>query len=521
MINLANLVHANARRIPTATALCGAGRSLLYSEFAREVRRVAALLASCGVEPCDRVGVMIPNRPEFTIAYFAILHCGAIVVPINVLFVADEVANLLTDSGARVFVAWDALSAAHAGFAAVSTCQSLVLAGLGSDSSIPAGAVRFDAAPSDDGADLHCFADSPPASTQSDDTAVILYTSGTTGRPKGAELTHFNLYENARFVSERQFSRWPVEVEVLGPGHVGLAVLPLSHSFGQTAIQNALLFNGGAIQYLERFDAEAALTAIGQARVTVFAGVPTMYFAMLGVPDATRRFDWSSLRFCVSGGAALPIEVKRQFEARFRVNIQEAYGLSETSPLACTQSIDATAKAGSIGQPIWGCEMRVADESGNSLPVGEPGEILIRGTNILKGYYRRLEATAEAMRGGWFHSGDIGQIDADGDFSIVDRKKDLSIRGGFNVYPREVEEVLYKHPAVREAAVIGVADPKYGEEVVAVVAFHAGQHASPEEIIAFCKQRLAAYKYPRRVELRDALPKGPTGKILRRALRLP
>jgi long-chain acyl-CoA synthetase len=244
-----------------------------------------------------------------------------------------------------------------------------------------------------------------------------------------------------------------------------------------------------------------------------------MYFAMLAVPDGEKRFDTSSLRFCVSGGAALPIEVKRKFEARFRVNIQEAYGLSETSPLACSQEVDRTEKAGSIGRPMWGIDMMIGDEQCNSVPVGQPGEVLIRGHNIMKGYYKRPDATAEAMRGGWFHSGDIGTMDADGDFYIVDRKKDMIIRGGFNVYPREVEEVLYQHPAVREAAVVGVPDEKYGEEVKAVIALHAGRSATPDEIIAYCKEHLAAFKYPRIVQIIDSLPKGPTGKILRRELR--
>jgi long-chain acyl-CoA synthetase len=352
-----------------------------------------------------------------------------------------------------------------------------------------------------------------------DDTAVILYTSGTTGKPKGAELTHFNLYFNALCVSERQFCRWPKQIDAFGPGHRGLACLPLYHSFGQTAMQNGMLFGGAAIRYMERFDGAEALAAIERDRITFFAGVPTMYFAMLAASDAGVRCDTSSLKFCVSGGAALPIEVKRKFEDRFKVKIQEAYGLSETSPLACSQDVDGTHKAGSIGKPMWGIEMMIGDEACKPMPVGQPGEVLIRGHNIMKGYYKRPEATAEAMRGGWFHSGDIGTLDADGDFSIVDRKKDLIIRGGFNVYPREVEEILYQHPAVREAAVVGVPHEKYGEEVQAVIALHPGQPATPEEIITHCKQHLAAFKYPRIVRIIDTLPKGPTGKILRRELR--
>jgi long-chain acyl-CoA synthetase len=352
-----------------------------------------------------------------------------------------------------------------------------------------------------------------------DDTAVILYTSGTTGKPKGAELTHFNLYFNALCVSERQFTRWPRRVEVFGPGHRGLACLPLYHSFGQTAMQNGMLFGGAAVRYMERFDGEQALSAIERDRITFFAGVPTMYFAMLAAADAGKRFDTSSLQFCVSGGAALPVQVKRRFEEQFNVKIQEAYGLSETSPLACSQEVECTEKVGSIGKPIWGIEMMIGDDAGNPVAAGQPGEVLIRGHNIMKGYYKRPDATAEAMRGGWFHSGDVGTMDADGDFYIVDRKKDMIIRGGFNVYPREVEEVLYQHPAVREAAVIGVPHEKYGEEIQAVIALHIGHTTTPQDVIAFCKEHLAAFKYPRVVRIVDSLPKGPTGKILRRELR--
>jgi long-chain acyl-CoA synthetase len=523
-LNLATLVAENARRYPEAAALVTAETVWSYREFECEVRGVAAQLHACGVRPGDRVGLMVPNRPEFSIHYYAILHTGAVVVPINILFVADEVANLLADSEAVACIVWAGLDAGRAGAERVASCHTRLLASAPvgehrsspishASSPAPAGWQRLESPAAGAAADL------PRAQTMPDDTAVLLYTSGTTGKPKGAELTHFNLYENARFVSERQFSRWPQAVTVLGPGHVALAALPLSHSFGQTAMQNGLLFGGGAIRYLERFDPWAALQAMQQGRVTLFAGVPTMYFALLGVPDAEHRFDLSSLRFCVSGGAALPVEVKRQFEARFRVHIQEAYGLSETSPLACSQEVDRTEKAGSIGRPIWGCDMCVADDQGQMLPTGQPGEVLIRGSNILKGYYRRPEATAETMRGGWFHSGDIGYVDADGDYYIVDRKKDMIIRGGFNVYPREVEEILYRHPAVREAAVVGVPDLKYGEEIKAVVALHPGSAVAAEDLIEFCKAHMASYKYPRIVQIVAALPKGPTGKILKRELR--
>ena len=511
-LNLAQIVEIGDREFSGLVALIHPDGRLTHDGLAENVRRFAAALAAQGVKRGDKVGLMIPNRPEFTIGYYAILHLGAVVVPLNILLVADEVAYTLTDSDAVALVLWAPLEAGSRGFERVPTCKTLFVAGA-QPGTLPLGAIRFDQAIERAGG--------LPEMTQTmpDDTAVILYTSGTTGRPKGAELTHANLFLNALCVSERQFSRWPHQVEVMGPGHVGLAVLPLYHSFGQTAIQNGMLFGGAAVRYVERFEAETALAAIQEDRVTFFPGVPTMYFAILAVPDAERRYDMSSLRYCVSGGAALPVEVKRAFEERFKVRIQEAYGLSETSPLACSQEVDRTHKAGSIGRPMWGIEMMIADDEGRAVPTGQPGEVLIRGHNIMKGYYKRPDATAEAMRGGWFHSGDIGRMDDEGDFYIVDRKKDMIIRGGFNVYPRAVEEILYQHPAVREAAVVGVPDPKYGEEVKAVIALHVGRSATSDEIIAYCKEHMAAYKYPRIVQILDSLPKGPTGKILRRELR--
>jgi long-chain acyl-CoA synthetase len=527
-LNLANIVHDGAKAFGQEVALMHSDRQFTYRELASAVRQFAAALQAAGVRPGDKVGVMIPNRPEFTIAYYGILSAGAVVVPLNILLVADEVAFTLTDSDSVALVVWAPLEAGIAGFARTSNCSRLFIAGAKVASTLPHDAISFEWASgllsqiSNLKSQISNLKSEPlpeMVHTMPDDTAVILYTSGTTGKPKGAELTHFNLYFNALCVSERQFTRWPRQVEVFGPGHRGLACLPLYHSFGQTAMQNGMLFGGATVRYMERFDGEQALAAIEQDRITFFAGVPTMYFAMLSAANTGKRFDTSSLQFCVSGGAALPVEVKRRFEKEFNVKIQEAYGLSETSPLACSQEVDRTEKAGSIGRPMWGIEMIIGDDAGNPVPIGKPGEVLIRGHNIMKGYYKRPDATAEAMRGGWFHSGDVGTMDADGDFYIVDRKKDMIIRGGFNVYPREVEEVLYQHPAVREAAVIGVPDEKYGEEIQAVIALHAGHTTTPQDVIAFCREHLAAFKYPRVVRIIDALPKGPTGKILRRELR--
>jgi len=297
-----------------------------------------------------------------------------------------------------------------------------------------------------------------------------------------------------------------------------LATLPLFHSFGQTVIQNATLAAGGSISLLPRFEPEAAFKIIESHGITLFAGVPTMYFALLHFPGADAH-DISSLSLCMTGGAPMPVEVMNSWEEKYRVPILEGFGLSETSPIASFGVMDKPRKAGSIGYPVWGVDLAIMDENDKQQPDNERGEICIRGHNIMSGYLNRPEATKEAMKNGWFHSGDIGYRDGDGCYWIVDRKKDMILRGGFNVYPREVEEVLYQHEAIVEAAVVGIEHESHGEEVKAVIALAAGAEISEADVIAFCKERLAAYKYPRSVEIIDELPKGPTGKILKRELR--
>jgi long-chain acyl-CoA synthetase len=343
-----------------------------------------------------------------------------------------------------------------------------------------------------------------------DDTAVLLYTSGTTGTPKGAELTHANMATNASVSATSLFD--------LGPDDVLMGCLPLFHAFGQTCGLNAAVVAGASLTLIPRFDPTTALQVIERDRVTVFEGVPTMYVAMVQAGGDVA--DTSTLRVCVSGGAALPAEVLRSFNEMFGAEILEGYGLSETSPVASFNRRGNT-RAGSIGLPIDGVEMRVVDAEGSDVPAGEVGEIAIRGDNVMKGYRGRPEATAQAIKDGWFHSGDMARVDEDGFFFIVDRKKDLIIRGGFNVYPREIEEVLYEHPAVLEAAVIGLPHPTHGEEVGAAVVLRPGAEGTADELRDYVKERVAAYKYPRKVWLADALPKGPTGKILKREITVP
>ena len=494
-LNLGSILFASAQSRPEHPALRLHERALTYAELDRGARGVAASLRARGIAAGDKVAVMVPNVPEFTLTYYGILYAGATVVPLNVLLSAPEVTYHIQDSEAKLLVA-------HPLF---KDPASLGAEGAGVPVVWSEGGGPDDLAAMQAAAPLEAIHPTSP-----DDTAVLLYTSGTTGKPKGAELTHANLLVNCAVVVPKLLP--------IGKDDVALATLPLFHSFGQTCIQNASIACGGTFTLLPRFTPAEAFEIMERDRVTLFAGVPTMYFALLH-HEGERRFDLGSLRYCMAGGAPMPVEVMKAFEEKFPVKIQEGYGLSETSPVASFNTLDRARKPGSIGYPVWGVEMAILDDKGHPLADGERGEICIRGHNVMKGYWKRPEATAEAMRGGWFHSGDIGIRDADGCYTIVDRLKDMILRGGFNVYPREVEEVLYAHPAVVEAAVVGTPHESHGEEVKAVVALAKDQVVSPEELITWCKGRLAAYKYPRIIQMVEALPKGPTGKILKRELR--
>ncbi|HEX5762404.1 MAG TPA: long-chain fatty acid--CoA ligase [Solirubrobacterales bacterium] len=493
--NLASLLTESAGRSPQAPAIRLGEHELTYAQLDEASARLATVLRERGIEPGDRVGIMLPNVPQFPIAYYGALRAGATVVPMNVLLKRREIAFYLEDSGAKLLLAWH-------GFAEEAR-------GGGED----AGADLVEVEPSSFG-ELLAAAEPMPdlAAVEDDDTAVILYTSGTTGKPKGAELTHANLLTNAdvcmRTTSEIQ------------PGDVVFGGLPLFHSFGQTVAMNASLKVGACLTLVPKFDPGEALETIQRDRVTHFYGVPTMFGALLHHPER-ERYDTSSLRTCITGGASMPVEVLRGFEEAFGCIVLEGYGLSETSPVASSNHPGRERKPGSIGTPLEGVEMRVVDENDEEVPQGEVGEIVIRGHNVMKGYWQRSDATAEAMRGGWFHSGDMARVDEEGYFYIVDRKKDLIIRGGYNVYPREVEEVLYEHPKIREAAVVGVHSDEWGEEIGAAVVPHAGEELSAEEVSAYVKDRIAAYKYPRLVWFLDDLPKGPTGKILKREIEVP
>jgi long-chain acyl-CoA synthetase len=506
-LNLATLLRDSAETYPKKAALIIGPTTLSYETLHGHAQKLAGGLAKLGIKRGQHVALMLPNVPQFTIAYFAAHYLGCPVVPLNVLLTPDEIAYHLSDSDAVALIAWEGFGEqAQAGFNRAEACKHFIVAKADpSDTSAPSAGQNFTA----------LIASAEPVKelpdTMPDDTAVILYTSGTTGRPKGAELSHFNLFYNADYVGSR--------LVALPPETVALAVLPLFHSFGQTVIQNSVLRLGGTIVLLPRFEPKAAFELMQKHRVTFFAGVPTMYFALLHFPDAS-QYDISSLKFCSSGGSAMPVEVMRAFDQKYNVNIIEGYGLSETSPVACFNQLDKPKRPGSIGVPIAGVEFKLIDDQGRTInePM-VPGEICIKGHNVMKGYYKRPEANAESIKAGWFSTGDIAHRDVDGYYFIVDRKKDMIIRGGFNVYPREIEEVLYAHPAVAEAAVIGIKHESHGEEVKAVIALKPGQKATAEDIMAYCKQKLAAYKYPRFIEFRDSLPKTATGKILKRELR--
>lgn len=514
MLSLAVLLEHAARRRPERTAVVLGEHRLSYAEIDAAANQVAAGLAELGVEPGDKVALTCPNLPYFPIVYYGILKAGAVVVPLNVLFKRREVAYHLEDSDAKAYLCFEGTSElpmgeeGRAGFESVEGCESFVVITADPAGESPIEGVRTLGA---------LMAGREPefrtVPTAAEDSAVILYTSGTTGRPKGAELTHSNMVLNA--LSNRDMIRASHE-------DVGLAVLPLFHSFGQTCVMNAGFCAGMTVVLLPRFEPGAVFRAMETERVTVFAGVPTMYWGLLNAPEAD-EYDLDqiekTLRIAVSGGASLPVRVLEDFERRFKVPILEGYGLSETSPVASFNQLDQERKPGSIGTPIWGVEMAVVDENDEPVPPGERGEIVIRGHNVMRGYYRRPEANAEVMRNGWFHSGDVGTMDEDGYFYVVDRTKDMLLRGGFNVYPREVEEVLMSHEEISLAAVIGVPHDKLGEEVKAFVVLKGGSELSGEEIVAWSKENIAAYKYPRIVEIRDDLPMTATGKILKKELR--
>ena len=519
-LNLAAVIEQHARRRPDRVALVFGETRITYGELDAWANRIAGGLAASGIKRGAHVALLCPNLPYFPAAYFGILKAGATVVPLNVLLTPREIAYHLRDSDAKALLCFEGTSerpmaeAARAAVAVVPTCEQLiVMPRQGSD----AFANDPDASTLDrlTAGHSHTF---ETVATSPEDTAVILYTSGTTGQPKGAELTHLNMAVNAM-----------VSAHVCVTGHdadgnySSAVTLPLFHATAQTAQMNAYLYLGGSLVLLPRFDPAALLDAMLRERVTHWVGVPTMYWTLLRYVKE-HAFDVSAvagtLKVANSGGAPMPVELMKEFQETFGVRIVEGYGLSETAPVACINHLDRPSKPGTVGQPLFGVDVMCVDDRDRPVEAGQPGEVVIRGHNVMKGYYKQPEATAEAMRNGWFHTGDIGTIDADGYVSIVDRKKDMILRGGFNVYPRELEEVLMTHPGVSMAAVIGVPDERLGEEVKAVIVRKPSTNVTEDELLSWCKSQFAAYKYPRLFEFRTELPTSATGKILKRELRV-
>lgn len=494
-LSLASLLAEPARRRPDHVALVEGATRLTYAELWRDARAVAADLAARGVRPGDRVALLAPNVVDFVRSYFGIVCAGGVVVPVPTLLNEREAAQIVRDSGASTVL------------------HHALFAGVGAAAAKAVGVPAYDVAELGEGHDpLPTF-----VSREAEDLAVIFYTSGTTGTPKGAMLTHLNLVMNA---TTNAF-----DSNGLAPDDVVMGALPLFHTFGQSAAMGATFRVGGTLVLQPRFDPVAGLELMVREGVTRFLGVPTMFIQLLrAAQEATAGAgQLPRLTSCTSGGAALPVAVLEEFEKVFDTSIYEGYGLSETSPTAAVNQKVFGTRPGTVGHAVWGVDVEVADAAVldriDLLPPGEIGEIVIRGHNVFAGYLNRPEATAEVMIDGWFRTGDIGTKDAEGFISIVDRRKDLIIRSGFNVYPREVEEVLARHPDVAQVAVIGVPDEERGEEVCAVVVPRPGHEIDVEDLRAWGKERLAHHKYPRLVHVFAELPMGPSQKVLKRELR--
>lgn len=502
-LSVAAILAESARRFPDKDALVLGDTRLTYAQVWGMARRYAAVLAADGIGPGSRVALLLPNIPHFAFAYYGALALGATVVPVHALLRADEIAYTLTDSECSALVTAAPLLPEAAKGAEIAGVRLYSV--LDSDADHSA-VVRIDQL----AMQVEPIADLLPRSPQ--DEAVILYTSGTTGRPKGAVLTHDNVLWNATMCA--------FDIVGIEPDDVALAVLPLFHSFGQTCVLNACFRVGCTVVLMPRFDGPAALDLMVAEKVTYFAGVPTMYMGLLAAAaDSASR---PQLRLAVSGGAAIPVAVIEKVNEVFGVDVYEGYGLSETSPVATFNQERYGRKVGSIGCSIWGVDVAIANADLEGaielLPPGANGEIVIRGHNVFDGYLNKPEATEAVMVDGWFRTGDVGYEDEDGFFFIVDRKKDMIIRGGYNVYPREVEEVLAQHPSVAQVAVVGVVDEYHGEEIHAVVVCATGQSIDEADLIEWVKPRIGQHKYPRRIHVRESLPTGPSGKVLKRVI---
>ena len=484
-----------------------------YAEINDAANKVANGLKGIGIKAGDKVALSCLNIPAFPIVYYGIIKTGAVVVPLSVLLKKDEIEYHLKDSEAKAYCCFTGTAelpmgeTGYAAFKTIETCRHffMIMPHAAMPSSIDGAATL---------ANL-MEGQSPIFETyqsNAEDGCVIIYTSGTTGRPKGAELTHANLMFNTIISCNLMDNNTE---------DVGLIVLPLFHIFGMTVLMNASVYKGSSCILLTRFDAANVFAAMQKNHVTIFAGVPTMYWGLLNYTDP--KFDYkaiaANLKLCLSGGASLPVKVLEDFETRFKVPIIEGYGMSEGSPIVTFNDLQTGRKPGSVGTPVWGVDVKLVDMEGMEVPVGEKGELLYRGHNVMKGYYKKPEETAKALQDGWLYSGDIAIKDEDGFYYIVDRTKDMIIRGGLNVYPREIEELMIQHEAVSLVAVIGIPDEEMGEEIKAFVVLKESVAVSENDLINWTKERIALYKYPRHIEFLAALPMSATGKILKKNLR--
>jgi len=519
-LNLASIIEHHAKLAPDKEAIVFGKTRISYGELNAFSNRVAHALGDMGIGVGDKVAICCPNLPYFPIVYYGILKAGAVVVPLSILLKPREVAYHLADSDAKavfVFEGTEELPLGETvkeGFENTKTCEDLIV--MTTRSNAPSPFKEYQTLTQTTSDKSNEFETAP---TKPEDTAAILYTSGTTGQPKGAELTHLNIFLNS-------VTTYSIHMPMLdftdGEQKTALITLPLFHTTGQTVQMNANLYGGNRVVLLPRFIPETTLETMEKEKVNFWVGVPTMYWALakyVQENDIDVSNISENLKVCSSGGAPMPVEVMKDFVRVFGVRVLEGYGLSETSPLATFNHFEKPSKPGFVGQPIFGIDVKCFDSEDKEVPRGERGEVVIRGNNVMKGYYKRPEATAEAFRNGWFHTGDIGIIDEEGYLQIVDRKKDMILRGGYNVYPRELEEVIIAHEAVSLVAVIGIPDEKMGEEVKAYVVRNKDAELSEIEFIAWCKEQFAAYKYPRHVEFRDELPIGATGKLFKRALK--
>ena len=506
MLNLSILVEESARRNPEKPALSFGETTITYRLFHEKVCQAAHAFRKKGIGYGDKVALLCPNIPQFPIVFFAILKTGATVVPLSIYLKPHEIAYQLSDSDSVLFLCFAGTpeipvgQVGKEGFAQCTTCRDFISIGYLDDDIL-----NLEHLIKDEETYFESY------NTLSEDTALIIYTSGTTGRPKGAELSHCNLFTNAE-----------ASANIVGAAEfeAQLVVLPLFHIFGLTVMMLAGIRRSLHLILLPKFSPQKVYQLITRFDIRIFAGVPSMYWMLLNEENIEENTNSiKKLRICISGGASLPVKIIDEFETRFNVPIIEGYGMSEGSPVVTFNQVNVGRKPGSIGTPIWGVEVKIVDDRGNELPVGEKGELIYRGPNVMKAYYKKPQETDEVLKNGWMFSGDIAVMDEDGFFFIVDRKKEMIIRGGMNVYPREVEEVMMRNPDISMVSIIGIPDEKLGEEIKAFVVRTRESKASEEDIQLWIKEKIAQYKYPRIIEFIDELPLSATGKILKKNLK--